>query len=443
LICEYLEAIAAGKLKQLLINIPPRHLKSRLVSVVYPCWRWLTAPHVRFLCMSYAGSLANDHNYDRRRLIESDWYQELAGGLPLLLGKNRITEFGNAFQGAMIARGLDAAVTGVGGDELIFDDPNNPESVESDIVREGALRRFKAYSTDRRNTPDAPVIVIQQRTHVHDVSGYILKEGLDYAVLRLPTEAEESEVIRFPLSGRTVARSPGELLHPERVNTKGAAEIKAALGSYLWAARHQQRPVPLGGGLIKEKWIPRFDEPLFRYEQVIQSWDTANKKGVANCPWSCTTWGISNGVADLLHAYTQRHDYPDGKRAVANLYRQWQPQAVLIEDKSSGISLIQDCRSPEGLDGAQVPAIAIQPEGDKITRMSTEAPLIEAGRVRFPQSAPWLPDFEAVIFNYPNSAINDPVDSLSQFLKWWRMRSQTVTVTAAPYTSAHPYSSIF
>ena len=199
LICEYLECVAAGEIPKLLINIPPRHLKSTIVTICYPCWEWLYKPWLRFLCLSYSRLLANDHSDQRRLVISSDWYQELSQGrCQFSPTKNRLSEFANNSGGVMISRGLDGTVTGVGGNRLIFDDPNNPgaddpsNAIDSSAVRKKENTKFKTYSIDRRNDPTAPVIVVQQRTHTHDVSGAC--DNLSYRKLVLPTEAERDEV---------------------------------------------------------------------------------------------------------------------------------------------------------------------------------------------------------------------------------------------------------
>lgn len=423
LICEYLEAVYNREIKNLLINIAPRHMKSTIVSIVYPCWIWLHKPEVRFLCLSYVSNLANGHNYDRRRLIQSDWYQSLSGGLELSFAKNRVSEFGNDHQGQMMARGLDSGVTGAGGEFIIIDDPNDPDKVESEIVRESATKKFKDYSTTRKNSPDAPVVVIQQRTHTLDVSGYILKEmAEDYETLILPTIAPKTYQIRFPVSGREVTREAGSILHPSRISKEQLERDKRALGSMMFSARHQQDPLPEGGGMIKPGWFRRYSALPAEFDLIVTSWDTAQKKGETSKPWSGTTWMVARGNFYLMHVHTERHDYPDGERAVVSLARRFlhgNPHALLIEDKSTGSTLIQRMRmEPEFLKlGLNV--IAVEPEGDKVARISGESPAMESGRCWLPEYADWLTDYESALFNCP-MGLMDPVDSTSQFLMYMR-----------------------
>jgi predicted phage terminase large subunit-like protein len=433
LICEYLMAVFYGQINKLLINIAPRHLKSRLASVCLPDWAWLKKPQTRFLCLSFASSLAIDHNYDRRRLIQSDWYQQLSGGLDLSFAKNRLSEFGNSQQGAMIARGFDGAVTGVGGDFLIVDDPNDPENVESETVRASTLKKFKGYSSTRKNDPNAPIVVIQQRTHTDDVSAYIMKE-LGYETLILPTEAEEHQVLYFPLSPERspIIREVGDLLDPDRFGVEANAEAKTTLGSYMYAARHQQRPVPIEGGMVKLDWFQRYTVAPFKPEKLIASADTASKANAWNAPWAIGLWAVWQGNYYLLEVFRKRMEYPEGKRTFGNLLLKWQPTEVLIEDKSTGQNLIQEFK--QGVEDSAdkkhfFNIIAIQPDGDKVTRMSVESSAIEAGRVWLPEVATWLPDYEAEVGTFPLAATADQVDMTSQFLKRMRLTS---TIQQAP-----------
>lgn len=421
LICEYLMQVSGGQIKYLLINVAPRSLKSKIISVFFPCWEWLKYPSLHYLCMSYSSSLANDHNDERRALIQSSWYQALSGGMRLSNTKNRITEFKNDKQGQMVARGLEGSVTGGGGNRLIFDDPNNPDQVESDSVRKSTLTKFKDYSIGRRNDPkNTAVVVVQQRTHTEDVSGYILKDLSKYVHVCLPTEAEEQQRVVFPLSSKYVDRAPGGLLHPERFGPEEVEEAKTTLGSYMYAGRHQQRPVPREGGMIQLKWFRRYAVPPTNYIQIIQSWDTAAKAKELNAPWVCGTWLEFDSNFYLLDVFRKQMLYPDGKRMAKSLAQKYQPNVILIEDKSTGQALIPELKdNPEF--GYSI--IAVEPCGDKETRMSTESAAIEAGRVLLPYSAPWLVDFEQEAGTFPLSATMDQVDMMSQFLRYMRERS--------------------
>jgi predicted phage terminase large subunit-like protein len=426
LICEYLEALLEGELderhRNLLLNMPPRHLKTTLVSIVFPCWCWLRYPSLRFLCLSYSASLANGHNQQRRKLIQSEFYQGFwSQGLRLVQAANRISEFENEYQGAMVSRGLDGSVTGLGGDLLIFDDPNNPEAddpdsprPESGVQRHRALHRFQDFSATRKNHPQAPILVVQQRTHVGDISGWILENARDrYNWLKLPTVAQEEEAIEYPLSGDRTIRTPGDYLHPERFGEEEEQEARLVLGNWLFAARHQQSPMPLGGGLINIGDFPRYtskDLPK-HWDTVVQSWDTAHKGQEINDPWVCLTFGVSQGHFYLLEAFRKRLDYPEGKRYFLSKAREWEPATIICEQAATGYALQQECASQ-----VRATLVPSKPTKDKVSRLAIQAGFIEQGRVWLPKQAPWLEEFEQELANFPKSLHDDQVDALSQFL---------------------------
>lgn len=424
LICEHLEAVHLGQCKRLLINIAPRHLKSTIASVAFPTWEWIEQPWMRYLFLSYSQRLSNKLSLKRRSLIRSSWYQSHWGdSFTLSPDNDQKTEFSNNHQGQMFASSLGGTVMGEGGEGVIVDDPHDPEAADSDAQRETTLEAFNEAIGTRLNDPENGfIVVIMQRVHDLDVSGHVLSEIGGYTHLCLPTEAEEFQTLYFPLSGREVIRTPGDMLHPDRFPQEKAREAERILGSYGYAGRHQQRPVPREGGMIKAKWFQRYRTPPAQLDQIVLSLDTASKAAEINCPWAAGVWGIKNGLYYLLYCLIKRMEYPEGKRTIANLMLQWKPDVCLIEDKSTGQSLIQEYRT-DGIEDDQggrhwFSIIPIQPCGDKITRMSTNSPTIEAGRVLLPESAGWLPEYELSLTTFPKSAISDPVDMTSQFLAW-------------------------
>lgn len=428
LICEYLMALFRGDYPNLLVNIQPRCLKSRICSVFFPCWVWLHKPHLRFLCISYASSLSNDHNYDRRILIQSSFYQQLGQDRPvtLMFGKNRISEFGNTHGGEMLSRGLDSAVTGKGGDMLIIDDPNDPERVESDTQRENNVKKCKAYMVTRKNYPDAPVLCIQQRTHRLDVSGWILEErGDEFEEVIIPGRATKETILYFPISKVYKKRIAGHLLHETRFNDKHEAEAKK-LGPEIYAARFQQEPIPPGGGIIKASYFRRYTTLPAYPDFWVASWDTAQKKNETSKPWAGICAALYHGRIYVTDFHLNWYDYPQGERTLISLAEKWnlagKPHALLIEDKSTGSTLIQRIRSEAHLAVLGLSVIGIQPNPklDKIGRMTVEAPLIAGGRLYLPEIAPWLPDFEHHLTAFPQGEFMDPVDALSQLLMWVR-----------------------
>ena len=407
LICEYLELVHTREIQKLLINIAPRHLKSRIISVAFPAWEWLDSPSLTQLCCSYVSNLANDLSDDRRTLIQSDWYRSLFPELSLSSSKNRITEFQNNYRGEMSAKGLEAGVTGKGGLSQIYDDPNDPNKVESPDVRDRTQRRYRDYSVTRRNDPKKyAIIVVQQRTHEEDISGYIKKNDPEFVHINLPTEAEEDEVIIFPKSGRQIIRKKGDLLHPERFGEKEVAEAKKTLGAYMYAARHQQRPIPLSGGILKERYWNYCLSPPPAFQFKLWSWDTGFKEKTQNDPSAGILFGLNGNRIYVLDVFCDRLDYPDLKKQIIHLHEREQTNVIVIEDKASGQSLIQDLKKK-----TTIPVTSVKLEGDKMARTQVISPSVEAGRFYLPHNAPWLADFISETSLFPRAKHDDRVDA--------------------------------
>jgi predicted phage terminase large subunit-like protein len=426
--CEHLEAVTNGQIRDLLITIPPRHTKSILCSILWPAWEWgpRAMPWTRWLTSSYGRTLATDHAVKTRHLMKSGWYQRRWSHVFHFIGdQDQKGQYENNRAGYRIAVSVGGGATGRGGDRILVDDAHEIALAgkvlkrETDAERLSAVTWWKTTMSSRRNNPkESARIVIQQRVHTEDVAGACIEDG-SYVHLNLPSEFEPQQrcitfvnQAKFWEDWRT---EPGELLCPERFGPEQIAQAKRDLGSVNYSALYQQSPVPAGGGLIKLAWFKRYGTPPAEPIRIIQSWDTANKAKELNDPWACTTWAETETGYYLLDVYCERMEYPDGKRAVKSLAEQWTPSAILIEDKSSGQSLLQDLQR-EG----KLPVLPVEPESDKVTRMSVESPLIEAGRVWLPESAAWLLHYETELAQFPHSAHFDQVDSTSQALRWFR-----------------------
>lgn len=426
LIIEYLELVDEGKIQKLLINIAPRSLKSIICSVVFPCWQWLRRPSLRGIYLSYASSLANDLSDKRRSLIQSEWYQSIAPEIKLSSTKNRISEFDNNFTGSQVSRGLEGSITGSGGTSQIWDDANNPEKVESEVIRDRTLKNYKDFSVTRRNDPkNTAIIVVQQRTHDCDVSGYILANDDDFTTVILPTVAEADETIVFPKSLRIVERKRGDLLHSDRFGQEQVEEAKKILGAYMFAGRHQQRPIPREGGILKEQYWQYYLSPP-NCSLKIWSWDTAFKAGTQNDYSAGVLLGEWNNNYYILDVFCDRLEFPELKRRIIALHQRDKTNAVIVEDKASGQSLIQALQRDTNL-----PIIGQKVDRDKVSRVNAIAPTIEAGRVYLPHQASWLADFLIQTAAFPNGSFDDIVDALSQAINYALKSSLNFTVTTS------------
>ena len=217
-LCELMEQVAAGKLRRLIVNMPPRYGKSLIINVFLPVWLWLRDPSWRMMSASYAAALSTKHSVDRRTLIESPWFQRHWGHkVQLAKGSNLKDEFSNTARGHMIATSVGAAATGKGGNLLIVDDLLNPAEAESDAERAFGIRWYReSYSTRLNNKKTGAIIIVEQRTHTADLTGHLLEGGgKRWKHVVLPAIAEKRQVSTFP-SGRRVVREVGDILWPAR-----------------------------------------------------------------------------------------------------------------------------------------------------------------------------------------------------------------------------------
>ena len=281
LVCEHLEAITAGETTRLLINLPPRYMKSLLVSVFWPVWEWISSPSRRWICVSYSDALSLKLSLDRRTLVQSEWYQARWGHTVQLSSDQNVKgEFRNTRQGVMCATSVGGSATGKGGDRIIVDDLHNPQQADSDAQREAALRFFRETLSTRLDTPKTwAVVVVMQRLHEADLSARCLELG--YRYLCLPVEADAATDIVFPVSGRVVTREPGHLLWPAREGQTELAIQRRQLGSTAFDTQYQQRPAPAGGRLFKRAWFKFYDERP-RGSTWLASWDMSFKGGPSN-----------------------------------------------------------------------------------------------------------------------------------------------------------------
>lgn len=426
-ICEHLEAVTAGQIRNLLINVPPRHTKSRITSVMWPAWQWIRRAAHQWLCASYAAQLSTRDSVFCRQIIKSPWYQRYWGDrVKLSLDQNVKTKFTNRAGGHRIATSVGGAATGEGGDTIICDDPHNLQEIHSKPMREAAVTWWDQVMTSRLNDPKTSSrVVIMQRGHSKDLAGHILAKG-NYDHLELQATADHPTVVCMPVSGKEVDNPEGALLWPDRFGREELDQLQQDLGSWAYAAQYQQRPVPEGGGIFKTEWWQYYDH-LPEVIREVHSWDTAFKEKEENCYSVCIHIAECQEGYFLRNVWRGRPDYPTLKRMAIELYELDNPSAVLIEDKASGQSLIQDLRR------TTMPVIAIKVDRDKVARGWAASPTVEAGRVFLPREAPWIPSFleEMAAFNF--GEFDDQVDAFTQVINWMVSRSRGKVRMHVPY----------
>jgi len=481
LIAEYLTECYKGNIKRLIINIPPRSLKSISVSVAFPAWILGHNPSERVIVASYSELLSLKHSTDCRLVVTSPWYKNAFPEFAISAKQNEKQKFATTKNGYRFATSVGGTLTGEGGNILIVDDPHNPQQIMSEKYRTKTIEWFKNTFSSRLNDKKKGVIIIvMQRLHENDLTGYLLKNSDEWHHLNLPAIATKNENIS--IGNFSATRKKGELLHSKREGESEIERAKSELGSFAFSAQYQQNPVIKTGGMIKPQWFKRHNL-VFSYNKTPQrvwgdisgykeechpalvagsvsknschpeldsgskasqttttknpptplgggargggksttatftsitlSFDTSIKVGAKNDPTVCSVWGEIENNYYLLEIYREWLEYPDLKKHATELVKTWKADTILIEDKASGQSLIQDLKRE-----IKEPIIAIKVTKDKITRLASVSALIEAGRVFLPTEAQWLADFEQEVYLFPNGEHDDQVDSMSQFLYW-------------------------
>ena len=412
-IAGQLERVRRGEVRRLIINMPPRSLKSIAASVAFPAFVLGHDPSRRIICVSYSGELAKKHSNDFRAVLESSSYRAAFPNTRIGPFKNTETEIELTARGFRLATSVGGTLTGRGGDIIIIDDPLKPDDALSETKRSAANQWFTNTLLSRLDDKrSGAIVVVMQRVHIDDLTGFLLSQSEEWEVLSLPAIAHCDENIPISAS-RAHRRKVGEALSPEREPRHVLDAIKLQIGSDAFSAQYQQEPAPPGGAMVKRDWVQRYSElpPLSERLFTLQSWDTASKGGPDN-DWSvCTTWIVTRKKRwYLVDVWRQRVDYPTLKAKVQRLAKEFGARRILVEDTGAGTSLVQEMRSHvSGI-------IAVNPEGDKVSRMAVASAKFEAGQVWLPERASWLPDLEAELFSFPGSRHDDQCDSISQAL---------------------------
>src|SRR6266446_6305958 len=417
-IAAKLAAVRAGKIRRLIINLPPRHLKSLLASIAFPAWCLGHDPSAQILCVSYAQELADKLARDCRSIMTSPWYRQI---FPTRLAPHRqaVQEFITTRQGYRLATSTGGVLTGRGADLILIDDPLKPEEALSEARRNATNDWYANTLYSRLNDKRrGAIVIIMQRLHEDDLVGHVLGQE-PWDVLSFPAiaEAEEAHQIETIWGPRCFARRQGEALHPDREPLETLEHIRRTIGEYNFAGQYQQSPAPLGGGLVKAEWFKRYgaNERPESFDRILQSWDTANKATELSDFSVCTTWGLKGKDFYLLNVLRKRLEYPALKRAVREQQSLFNANLVLIEDKASGTQLIQELIA-EGC----YAVTRYEPTTEKTMRMNAQTAMIENGFVHIPETAPWLAQYLHEMTVFPKGKHDDQVDSTAQFLDWFK-----------------------
>lgn len=433
LICEYLTLVYQRKIRRLILNVPPRSAKTTFATICFPCWVWTKEPAHEFLCACHSRDLATDFSVARRNLLLSDWYQGLwKKKFQLSDDRNLAIQFNNDRQGRMIATSTGSGAEGKGGDTAILDDPMSSEQSLSDSERYTANRWVNNTLKQRLNDPaNAAIIVIMQRLHEMDTTGFVVSEDPpnSWTHLVLPLVAEKDEEWVFPISGRVVTRKKGEVLQSDRFTPDVVEEKKR--NRLVFAGQYQQRPAPLEGNLIKRSEIMYYGgkDPLTNepdeslptvgtvanpvFQRVLISVDCAFKDTKTSDYVAIGVIGVRNRKRYLLNVINAHLDMEGTVKEIKN-QRKLYPDArtVLVEDKANGPAVVQALK--KDVTGV----VEIDPQGGKIARIYAVAPEWQAHDWYVDRNAAWAEPFVQQITMFPTAANDDMADMMSQAGIW-------------------------
>jgi len=425
-----LDQVARGRRRQLLVTLPPRHLKSLMISVCWVAWMLGRDPTLNFVCVSYAIELSLKHARDCRSLMNSDMYKRIFPRTRIRKSRSAVHDFETTASGGRLATSTGGTLTGRGGEFIIIDDPIKPDEVVSELVREAANEWFFSTLASRLNNPaTGSIMVVMQRLHQYDLVGMLLE--LNWPQLCLPSIAPDDRVVHLT-RGKTRAIHSGEPLHETRLPLDELERIKALLGSSRFAAQHLQDPLPAKGNIIKADWLKDYSaEPTLNEGGfIVQSYDTAVKDGERNDYSVAVTALVRNRKVYVLDVWREKVDFNDLWKAVPLLASKHRPSTILIEDTANGTALLQRLRNypPAGVPSP----ISRTPKLSKVARVEAAGTMIEAGDLLLPKDAPWLATFKAELLGFPSTRHDDQADALAQLMLWVDERQWQSPINAGP-----------
>lgn len=403
-ICSALERVIIGKTNRLIINIPPRSGKTEIAVKSFIAWCMGLYPDCEFIHASYSKRLATANTYEVRAIMQSEVYREIFPWTALQDDSKAKEEFRTAQGGIVYATGAAGSITGYGaakmrdtfGGAVIIDDPHKAGEASSTIMRQNVIDWYQSTIASRLNKPDGPIIIIMQRLHEDDLSGWLLGGG----------SGEKWEHLVIP------ARKPdGSSFWPAQFPDEMLARLEAS-SPYVFAGQYMQSPAPLGGGIFKDAWWQMAEAaPPILWRTIYA--DTAQKTKEQNDFSVMQCWGRTvNGQAVLLDMVRGKWEAPELEtmaRAFWAKHKATDNQGTLrafkVEDKVSGTGLIQKLKR-EG-----IPMLGIQRDRDKVSRAFDTAPFVQSGNVLIMRNLPGLADFLSEAALFPNAAHDDMIDA--------------------------------
>jgi len=403
IVCDALERVVIGKCKRLIINIPPRSGKTELAVINFIAWCMGNWPDCEFIHASYSKRLATTNTWASRAIVEHEKYAEIFGAPKLRKDSNAKDEWRTEHGGIVYATGAEGTITGYGAGgmgerfkgAIIIDDPHKAGEANSKTMRENVIEWFKTTMESRKNSAETPIIVIMQRLHDQDLTGWLLGGG----------NGEKWDHVCIP-----AINTDDESFWPDQFKREDLRTMELSK-PYVFSGQYMQRPTPLGGGIFKDSWWVYYSAlPKINYRVIYA--DTAQKTKEQNDYSVFQCWGFGdNGKIYLLDQIRGKYEAPQLLQYATAFWNKHKAaigmgalRNLKVEDKSSGTGLIQQLRQ------AGIPVSGIQRNTDKITRALDVAPQIEVGNVCIPADAEWLLEYIAEFGVFPNGAHDDQID---------------------------------
>ena len=408
------ERVARGELKRLIVNMPPRHTKSEFASFLLPAWFLGKFPHKKIIQTAHTAELATGFGRKVRNLVSSEQYQRVFQ-TKLSSDSKAAGRWNTNVGGDYFAIGVGGAVTGKGADLLIIDDPHSEQEAKqgNPAVFDNVYEWFTSGPRQRLQ-PGGAIIIVMTRWAKRDLTGQILKNSDKDGV-------DQWEVIDFP-----AIMPNGNPLWPGFWSKTALESLKAELPVAKWEAQYQQNPTSEEGAIIKrEHWMIWEKKTPPECEYIIQSWDTAFEKNNRADYSACTTWGVfqhpnKNGDLKaniiLLDAFKERMEFPELKRRALDVYREYEPDTLIVEKRAAGAPLIYEMRKM----GIPVAEYTPGKGNDKISRVNAISALFESSMVWCPETR-WAEEVMDELASFPNGDHDDLVDSSSQALMRFRL----------------------
>jgi len=409
IVAQKFEDIANGKIKRLIINMPPRHTKSEFASYLFPAWMIGRRPDLKIMQATHTADLSIRFGRKVKNLMETDEYQKVFG-VKLRSDSKAAYRWETDGGGEYYAAGVGGNIAGRGADLFIIDDPHSEQDAMSPAALEGAWEWYQGGPRQRLQ-PGAAIVLVMTRWSELDLTAKLLKQSA------MDIKADKWEMIEFP-----AILESGKPLWPEYWKLEELESVKASIQLQKWQAQYMQQPTADMSSIIKRSWWNIWQqEKIPKLQYVMQTYDTAFLKTQTADFSAIQTWGVFYPSEDkaahviLLDAKKGRWEFPELKRVALEEYQYWEPDTVLIESKAAGLPLTQELRA------SGIPVVNFSPSrgNDKISRVNAVAPLFESGMVWAPEAS-WAEEVIEECAAFPFGEHDDMVDAMTQALMRFR-----------------------